>query len=182
MEQSLPFTQAKKDELNGIVNLLVDLYSKCVTHGDASLAKRQLRLHQREHIAWERDTVWRQMIGHARRGEGESGGLKALGGSLVVEDEGGLNVATPAGRFRLKLRHMWLLLSIIVFVVLLNVQSIEGEEANKCFAVLIFATLLWATEAIPLFVTSMFIPLLLVVLRTIRSPDGERLSTEEATK
>lgn len=183
VEQALPFTQAKKDELNSIVNLLTDLYAKCVTHGDTPLAKRQLRLNQREHIAWERDTVWRQMIGHARRGEGEVGGLKALGGSLILEDEsGGLNVPTPAGRFKLKLKHLWLLLSTTVFIVLLNVQSVEGDAANRCFAVLMYATLLWATEAIPLFVTSMFVPLLLVVLRTIRSPDGERLSTEDATK
>ena len=30
-------------------------------------------------------------------------------------------------------------------------HSIKGEEANRCFAVLVFATLLWATEVCWLF-------------------------------
>jgi hypothetical protein len=29
---------------------------------------------------------------------------------------------------------------------LLNVQTVDEEEANQCFAVLVFATDLWATE------------------------------------
>ncbi|KAI0077806.1 Sodium/sulfate symporter [Panus rudis PR-1116 ss-1] len=190
VEQSTPFTQVTRDKLNNTISLLVSLYAKCVTHGDQALAKRQLRLHQREHIAWERDTVWRQMIRSARRGDGEGPrGIETLGGTLVIEEEKGfLDVQTPAGRVKITTKQIYLIISVIVFVVLLNVNVIEGqdgdarEEANKCFAVLTFATLLWATEAIPLFVTSIFVPLLLVVLRVIRSPDGEtRLSTVDAT-
>lgn len=170
--------------MTGVTNLLLDLYTKCVTRGDASAAKRQLRMHQREHIAWERDTVWRQMIGQARRGEGEPGGIKALGGTLLIEEENGLlDVQTPAGHVKLKSKHVFLLISIIIFVILLNVQVVDGIEANRCFAILVFATVMWATEAIPLFVTSMFIPMLLVTLRVIRSSDGEeRLSAQDATK
>ncbi|CCM02295.1 uncharacterized protein FIBRA_04383 [Fibroporia radiculosa] len=45
---------------------------------------------------------------------------------------------------------------------------------------------MWATEAIPLFVTAILVPLLLVCLRVVRGPDGrggeERLSTPDATK
>ena len=39
-------------------------------------------------------------------------------------------------------------------------------------------------QAIPLFVTSIMVPFLLALLRTIRSTDGteKRLSTSEATK
>lgn len=184
VEMSTPFSMNSKDKLNSIINLLIDLYTKCVAHGDASTAKRQLRLHQREHIAWERDTVWRQMIGQARRGEGEPGGIQALGGTLLIEEEKGvIDVQTPAGRLKLKIRHLSLLISLVVFVVLLNVRALDaGEEENRCLAILVFATLLWATEAIPLFVTSMLIPLLMVVLRVIRAADGERLGAVEATK
>ncbi|KAI0791213.1 Sodium/sulfate symporter [Abortiporus biennis] len=182
VEQATPFTLPSKDKLNGVINLLIDLYTKCVTRGDASDAKRQLKVHQREHIAWERDTVWRQMIGSARRGEGELNGIRALGGSLVLEEEKGLlDVKTPAGHVKLTMKQLYALVAVIVFIVLLNVQTLEGVEANRCFAILVFATLLWATEAIPLFITSMSIPLLLSMLRVIRSPDGRaRLSTHEA--
>ena len=97
-----------------------------------------------------------------------------------------MDLPTPAGRIKLKLKHLYLLLSTLVFVILLNwkVMKESGEEANRCLAVLVWATLLWATEAIPLFVTSMMIPMLLVCLRVIRSDDVEkaRLSTPDATK
>ena len=183
VEQAPPFSQVAKDRLNVTIATLVELYTKCVTRGDHHIAQRQLRLHQREHIAWERDTVWRQMIGNARRGATEDSPA-ALGGTLVLEPEKGLlDVKTKAGHLRLTMKHVYLLVSLVVFVILLNVQAVEGVEASRCLAVLVFATIMWATEAIPLFVTSILIPLLLVVLRVIRSPDGkERLETPDATK
>lgn len=187
MEHAPPFTTASKDKLNRHIDSLIELYARCVTRGDTSFAKRQLKMHQREHIAWERDTVWRQMIGHERRGSAADGGspgtLRTLGGTLVVEPEKGvLDVQTPAGRFKLTLKQIFLLISVIVLVVLLNVSVVDGVEANRCLAVLVFATVMWATEAIPLFVTSIFIPLLLVTLRVIRDADDNRLSAPDATK
>ena len=183
-----PFTPSSKDKINGLIEILVNLYARCVTQGDEAAARRQLKLHQREHIAWERDTVWRQMIGQARRGESDVNGR--LGGSLLIpaEAEKGLvNLPTPAGRLRVTLRQVQLLTAVVVFIVLLNVRSVsELEEANRCFAVLVFATILWATEAIPLFVTSMVVPLLLICLRVIRAEDEDgdlvRLSTHGAAQ
>ncbi|EKM57858.1 uncharacterized protein PHACADRAFT_251746 [Phanerochaete carnosa HHB-10118-sp] len=181
VEQAPPFIQATKDKLNHAIDTLIQLYTRCVTRGDLSTAKRQLKMNQREHIAWERDTVWRQMVGHARRGE-ESATVRALGGTLVLEPEKGLlDISTPVGRIKFKRNHISLLVAIVTFIVLLNVTVIDKIAANRCFAILVFATLMWATEAIPLFVTSMLIPLLLVCLRVIQN-DGERLSTPEATK
>lgn len=139
-------------------------------------------MNQREHIAWERDTVWRQMIGQARRGH-EDGTVRTLGGTLVLEPEKGLlDVSTPVGHVKFTRNHVAVVVSLVAFAVLLNVSVVEDVTANRCFAVLVFATLMWATEAIPLFVTSMLIPLLLVCLRVIRDDDGERLETPEATK
>lgn len=173
VEPSPPFTASSRATLTHLTSTLVDLYAKCVTRSDRGLAKQQLRLHQRENIAWERDTVWRQMIGRERRGEGVvgSGGNVGLGGaSLVPEDE--LDDVTDADgtprkvglgyiplpflrfvglgsavRVRVTKKKIALLISIAVFAALLNTQTIEGDkEANKCFAVLMFCTLLWATE------------------------------------
>ncbi|PCH42680.1 SPX-domain-containing protein, partial [Wolfiporia cocos MD-104 SS10] len=183
IEQSPPFIQDSRDRLNGAQSRLIALYAKCVSHDDVQAATRQLRLHQREHIAWERDTVWRQMIGQARRGHADGAGAA----SLVLEPEKGLlNVRTRAGLVKLTTKQLYLLLSAAVFVVLLNVRTVDGVEASRCLAVLVFATIMWATEAIPLFVTSILVPLLLVVLRVVRAPDGkggeQRLSTPDATK
>lgn len=181
VETALPFTQASKDHLNDAINRLVELYAKCVTQGDRSTAREQLRLHQRENIAWERDTVWRQMIGRERRGEGDP--TIPPGATLIQEPEPSLvDIPTPVGKFKLKKRHIFMAVAVAVFTLLLNIQTVEGVEANRCFAVLVFCTILWATEAIPLFVTSMCVPLLLVLLRVIRDEDGVQLSTPAATK
>ena len=182
VEQAPLFLQTSKDKLNAKIALLIDLYALCVTHNDVVEARRQLKLHQREHIAWERDTVWRQMIGQARRGE--EGGLLPMGGSLVMEPEKGLlDVKTPAGRLKLTMKRLYLVFALAVFAVLLNIKVVKVKEANKCFAVLVFATILWATEAIPLFVTSTLIPLLLVVLQVIRSDEDHKpLPPPAATK
>lgn len=88
------------------------------------------------------------MIGRERRGEGE-GGVPVTGGTLVTEDKGNLlEVATPVGAFHLSLKKISMVFSLVVLIVLLNVQTLPGVEANRCFAVLVFSTLMWATEVI----------------------------------
>ncbi|EUC64788.1 transporter, divalent anion:Na+ symporter (DASS) family protein, partial [Rhizoctonia solani AG-3 Rhs1AP] len=181
VEKAAPFIQQSKDRLNNAISRTINLYAKCVTRGDHSAALRQLRVHQREHIVWERDTVWRQMIGKERRGEGADGRVKALG--LGHVDSQAEPLLTVCG-LKLTKRKLVLFLAIVLFVTLLNVRMVEGKEANRCLAILVFATVLWATEAIPLFITSMGVPLLVVCLRVIRGPEPEnkQLSAEDATK
>ena len=141
VEQAYPFQQSTKDRLTDAITRLIKLYAKCVTQDDVSAATRQLKVHQREHIAWERDTVWRQMIAQERRGEAD-GKVKALGGHVEEEETWTLSL----GKFRLKRRYISLAVAIVVFITLLNIQTMPGEEASKCFAILTFSTLLWATE------------------------------------
>ena len=84
------------------------------------------------------------MIGRERRGENNG---NPLGGNVVqAEEAAGLVIPTPLGKFKFKKRYISLLAAIITFAVLLNTQSVEGVEANKCFSILVFSTILWATE------------------------------------
>jgi len=81
----------------------------------------------------------------------------------------------------LKHKRIPLIIAIAVPLALMNMQVIKDcPEANKCFAILIFSTILWASEV---FVTSTLVPLLLVVFRVIRSEDENPvpLSTPEVT-
>ncbi|KAI5122725.1 hypothetical protein M0805_009810 [Coniferiporia weirii] len=183
VEEAYPFRQDTKDRLNGAVNNLVVLYAKCITREDTSAAVRQLKVHQREHIAWERDTVWRLMISQERHGE-RDGQVKALGGHVREEESTAMAFSTPFGRLRLTAKKMFLAAAVAVFAVLLNVQTFPSVEANNCFAILVFSTILWATEAIPLFVTSIFVPLLLVIFRVFISTDEKpaRLTAPLATR
>lgn len=59
----------------------------------------------------------------------------------------------------------------------------DVPEKRNCAALLAFVSLLWCTEALPLYVTAMAVPLLAVVLRVMvdRSGDGAvRLSAKDA--
>ena len=175
IEKTSPWDGPAKARLAEVQDRLLSMYAKCVTRGDLSLARSQLKANLREHIAWERDTVWRQMIANERHDEG---GVAAL---VVNEKE--VKVWTPAGPVRVSWKLIWGILAIIVFAVLLSVPTVEGEAAQRCLAVLVFATILWATEVLPLFVTSLAVPPLLVWLRVIVDPTtGDRLSPQDATK
>ncbi|KAJ7053590.1 SPX domain-containing protein [Mycena amicta] len=191
VEPAQPFTPSARSTLTGLANRLVDLYTKCVTRGDRGLAKQQLRLHQRENIAWERDTVWRQMIGRERRGDGGT-----FAGAVLLEDEDTLGPADsqnpkpgwvitlgPRTRIRVTRKKIALLGAIAVFVALLNHQTVQGTEANRCYAILMFCTVLWATE-VPSRYSSprSWYPLLLVVFGVIRNDQGEPLKKPDATK
>ncbi|KAH8899486.1 SPX domain-containing protein [Thozetella sp. PMI_491] len=170
-------------------------YTLIVTHGDAETAKRDLRSHLREHVVWERNTVWRDMIGMERRAEAASLGRALLGRDtdpaktrLQGDDEllpATKEISTPLGRFRCP---AWLLSSTVftlagslaVFFVLLYLPILEAPEQQNCLAMLVLVSLLWATEAIPLFVTSLTIPFLCVLLNVIRAEDGTRLTSDKA--
>lgn len=142
VEEAYPFQQERRDRLKAAIERLTNLYAKCITRDDRQAAVRQLKVHQREHIAWERDTVWRQMINQERRGER----VGQLGSHTERGEDAVLAVPTPMGRFKLTPKKISLIIAIITFVTLLNVQTVPGVEANNCFAILVFSTILWATE------------------------------------
>ncbi|KAI0515139.1 SPX domain-containing protein [Xylaria bambusicola] len=196
--KSYTFLPETVNQLEGNIGKMETAYANLVTQGDEYLARKDLRSHLREHVVWERNTVWRELIGMERRAEAASLGKGLLGGSndgLKVRLQGDdapdvstTEVVTPVGRFSFP---SWMLGSsmlttlaiIAVFLVFLAVPIIEKPEQQACFAMLIFVSLLWATEAIPLFVTSLLVPFLCVVLRVVRSDEAphRRLNAHDAT-
>jgi di/tricarboxylate transporter len=74
-------------------------------------------------------------------------------------------------------------LSLGVFAALLYFPIFKEPEKQNCLALLAFASMLWCTEAIPLFVTSMLVPFLVVVLRVLDDTEQEppvRLTAKQA--
>ncbi|KAF8934373.1 low-affinity phosphate transporter [Haplosporangium bisporale] len=180
--QAYPFKQETTSKLQEQIDRVRDIYARIFADGDVEVAKRSLRMHLKEHMVWERNTIWRDMIGIERKSQAvgvrPSSSLK----------QGPMVISTPCGSIRLpKLLTrdvMVMTFCCIVFVVLLNLDLFEGPEQQNCFAILIFASLLWATEAMPLFVTSLLVPLLVVMLRVMRSDDEShtRLDSHAAAK
>ncbi|KAI5308322.1 low-affinity phosphate transporter, partial [Ascosphaera atra] len=193
-----PFQEATTLGIDNRLAEIEKMYADFVTKGDLSVARRELRLHLREHVVWERNTVWREMIAIERKAEAARMGARRslLAGDTdpsATQKQG--DVQEPVtrririGRFTLPSwvltsTFLTLLFSVIVFIVLLSVPIMKHPEQQNCLAILVFVSMLWATEVIPLFVTSLLIPFLVTIFRVLRSEDkhNERLSAEDAAK
>lgn len=202
VRKAYPFLPSTLQKLDGYINRMEEIYAHVVTSGDTALAKKELRLHLREHVVWERNTVWREMIGIERKAQAANMGL---GRTLLGTDHdptrarrqgddddellGMKELQTPVGRYRCPAwlcssTMFTLLFCIIAFLLLLLIpikgMDVEKPEQQNCLAMLVFVSLLWATEVIPLFVTALLIPFLNVLLRVLVAADGHRLAGKEA--
>lgn len=193
-----PFTESTMSDLQDRITNIEHIYADVVTTGNMQLARRELRLHLREHVIWERNTVWREMIGIERKAQAANVGIRRT--LLGVDDDPTTaqrqgdemeirtkEVNTPIGRYILpqwlcSLSFAALILILVVFAALLTVPIMEKPEQQNCLAMLVFVSLLWATEVIPLFVTSLLIPFLVVMLRIMTSEETHhRLNPKDAT-
>ncbi|ORY58571.1 SPX domain-containing protein [Pseudomassariella vexata] len=198
VEPAYPFRPDTMDSIEDHISKMELAYAEIVTQGDQEMAKKDLRSHLREHVVWERNTVWRDLIGLERRAEAASlarGLLGTTNDGMKTRLQGNdippppmKEFFTPIGRFTcptwvLGKPMVTLLVIVVIFVVLLIVPVMEAPEQQNCLAELVFVSLLWATEAIPLFVTSLLIPFLSVLLNVVRSdsPPHERLGSKAAT-
>jgi phosphate transporter len=195
-----PFRDSTMTHLDANIAKVEKIYADVVTKGDVSAARRELRLHLREHVVWERNTVWREMIGIERKSQAANFGIRQtlLGASedplkarLQGDAQGSdmKELRTPIGKYHFP---KWLFSSnvfalviiVAIFVALLSVDIMKKPEQQNCLAMLVFVSLLWATEVIPLFVSSLLVPFLVVVLRIMRSEDKphHRLDAKDATR
>ncbi|RHZ43062.1 putative plasma membrane phosphate transporter Pho87, partial [Aspergillus thermomutatus] len=194
-----PFTDSTTKKIDDEIARIEQLYADVITGGDLPLAKRELRLHLREHVVWERNTVWREMIGIERKAQAANVGIRR---TLLGVDEdpaaarrqgdeqevAAKEFETPFGRYRVpewlcSLSFGTLIVILAVFVILLYAPIMDKPEQQNCLAMLVLVSLLWATEVIPLFVTSLLIPFLVVMLRIMKSAEKpyQRLGPKEAT-
>lgn len=162
---ALPFTENTMAGVDGQILKVEAVYADIVTKGNRSLASRELRLHLREHVVWERNTVWREMIEIERRAQAANVGIRQtlLGGDedpSTARRQGDKQeirtreVATPLGRMQFplwlcSLSFGTLILSLAVFGALLSVPLMDTPEQQNCLAMLVLVSILWATEVTP---------------------------------
>ncbi|KAF4159971.1 hypothetical protein CNMCM6069_000477 [Aspergillus lentulus] len=194
-----PFTDSTMKKIEDVIARIEQLYADVITGGDLPLAQRELRLHLREHVVWERNTVWREMIGIERKAQAANVGIRR---TLLGMDEdpaaarrqgdeqeaAAKEIKTPFGRCSVpewlcSLSFGTLIVILTVFIILLYAPIMDKPEQQNCLAMLVFVSLLWATEVIPLFVTSLLIPFLVVMLRIMKSTEKpyHRLGPKDAT-
>jgi anion transporter len=71
-------------------------------------------------------------------------------------------------------------LTVSLFVYFIPMHM--GDSEQKCLGLLAFVSILWASEAIPLWVTSLCIPFIIVLTNIILKPNGEVLDGSDAAK
>lgn len=155
VDSTFPFEKTTQERLSNGIEGLVPLYAEIATGGDTDFALKQLTAHLREHVVWERNTVWREMIGLERRGWGGTASGSGKRGSDVPIVQGQkaetkVELNTPVGRFYLP---SWLtsqvvagVLAILLFGGILNADWFDRVEEQNCLALLVFVTIFWAME------------------------------------
>ena len=163
VKPAYPFRPTTLQPVDENIQKVEKAYADVTFQGDIPTARRELRLHLREHVVWERNTVWREMIGIERKAQAANMGVRRtlLGGDhdpgktrLQGDDPDELStkeVVTPVGKYRCP---RWLFSStfsslviiLAIFIVLLLVPIMKKQEQQNCLAMLVFVSLLWATE------------------------------------
>ena len=162
IKPAYPFQSSTMNHLAENLNRVESAYAAIVTKGDAEAARQELRLHLREHVVWERNTVWREMIGIERKAQAANLGIRGtmLGQNtdpkkarLQGDEDDGMTkeIHTPLGDTRcprfLVSSTFWVLIAVIaIFVILLAVPIMDKPEQQNCLALVVFVSLLWATE------------------------------------
>lgn len=158
-----PFRPSTVQRLEENISKIEKAYADVVTKGDIGQARSELRLHLREHVVWERNTVWRDLIGMERKAQAANLGVRRTllgdhydrsGARLQgdgADDSGTTVITTPIGKFSfpewLCSTNFFILLgSLAIFITMLFVPILKKTEQQNCLAMLVFVSLLWATE------------------------------------
>lgn len=187
ISKSYVYSQNTEAILDDKINEATILYSKLSTDGDFQLARTELRLHLREHVVWERNTVWRDLIGlerkaHAAAVGSNSGDVKLQGETVEKRPPYVKVLGVNIPSILLSSGSITFIVIVLIFLAILSIDILDSPEQNKCLAVVIAASLLWATEAMPLFTTSLLVPFLVICLRIPCNDEGEPMTAPEASK
>ncbi|RKP28101.1 Sodium:sulfate symporter transmembrane region-domain-containing protein [Syncephalis pseudoplumigaleata] len=142
-----------------------------------------LRRLLRDKITFSRNTVWRDMINRERMMSAVDVDSPSV--DEPARDKPRRHVTIFGRRVPLPIPSRNLLLAIpciAIFIVLLCLPIMNNSSERNCLALLVFASLFWAFEIIPLFATSMMVPFLAVVLGVMRDDAGQALAAPAATK
>lgn len=126
---------------------LVKLYALICNHGDdLEAAKQELSIHLREHVVWERNTVWRDMIGLERKSYAANSKLMNRSDGNNDEKEDGSGNMKLMLKFNISLKNPVVIKLILIFAVtvfLLNVSPFDDSAQKKlfCFVNLCIITL-----------------------------------------
>lgn len=184
-ENRYVFQSSTLEKLNNNIANIIKLYS-IFTHNSINESTLELSTNLREKVVFERNTVWRDMIGMERKSQAayakpDSAALLMKKEPLIIKLGATREIIIPNFLFS---SSLWKIIFItIITLTLLKWSPFEDLQQKNCFAVLICSSLLWASEAIPLFTTSLLLPFLIVLLKVLKDTDSnEILTASDASK
>lgn len=183
VEQRLPFLNTTKTDLSHEIAKIVTIYSRIETDGKIGTAQSALKAHLRDHVVFERNSIWRDMVDKKRLAQttgfipSKSRSEKMVKYRKMTVLGGTLYLPTS-----IPFNFISFVLACFLLLTMVHYPLFETPEQSNCFAILIFASVLWAFEVLPLFVTSLLVPFLVVLLRVMRSSDGVRLAAKDTAK
>lgn len=191
------------------INQIIKIYSflsgrltSKTTMQDLENVRVDLKSHLRDHIVWERNTVWKDLLSLEKNSynlhlDDDATQANKMG------DEGSVNL------MHLRLRRLnfprnysffgynhvtvpsclltWqvvkLIVIVITFIVLMCVKTFNDPEQHRCLALLVAAAMLWASEALPLYITGMLVPFLTVACKVLKDEKTDKaMSGPDASK
>ncbi|KAJ1903500.1 low-affinity phosphate transporter [Coemansia sp. IMI 209127] len=180
VDAAYPFTSDAQDSLRE--KLEAAAYAFGVSAGCTSIddALAELKRCLREEVVWERNTVWRDMIANERM-------VNAVGvqsPDLEQATTEAISTLKPRRLTNTQKQLLRISVCVAVFGIAWALPMFGGAEQQRCWAMLVFVSLLWATEALPLHVTALLVPFLTVMLGVMRSPTKSHghLSASDASK
>lgn len=161
------------EALKSDISICEDLWIRLHPSTNRDLAIKDLRSDLRERLAFERATVWQEMV-QAQR--------KAI--SVEPAPAPAVKAAHAAHHAQVWWKQMLsLLLAFASLILVVLIPIFPDRATNNCAAMVLCLIILWCSEALPLYATSMLLPALAVILKVQRNPvTGEVLNTKDATK
>ncbi|KAJ2878845.1 low-affinity phosphate transporter, partial [Coemansia aciculifera] len=176
-----PFTEEAQTKLREHMEATAYAFGLASKYSTIDESLVELKKCLREEVVWERNTVWRDMIAHERM-------VNAVGVQSPDLDHDADAPATSNVKARKMSATQRQLLRLAactaVFGLAWAIPAFDGVEQQRCWAMLVYVSLLWATEALPLHVTALLVPFMAVMLGVMRSTGQShaQLGAGEASK
>ncbi|KAI0567319.1 Sodium:sulfate symporter transmembrane [Gracilaria domingensis] len=163
------------------------VYANAFAQGDIAAAKKELEDHLRDLIVWDRSTIWQDALRTERRV------------SVFHAIRGGTDIDLGAAASAVVWRPQFIPVctaTLLFFIILAfpqitrALQTNDGPEysentldaAHRCLAITSAVVTLWATEGLPLYVTSFLVVPGTILLQVFVGSDGKPLDAHRASQ
>ncbi|CAN8061333.1 unnamed protein product [Agarophyton chilense] len=174
-------------DIKALQDTTARVYASLFMNGNVDGAEKELNEHLRDLIVWDRSTIWQQALRTERRV------------SVFHAIRGGADVDLGAAASAVVWRPQFIpvLTAILLFFIILafpgvipalltedgpNYPDSTLQAAHRCLALTAAVVSLWASEGIPLYVTSFLVVPGTILLRVFIGSSGEPLDAHSASQ